>query len=104
MTQATKILILLLGAILMLAGTPVFGQEATAQNGNNPQAVQPKRLTDEEITRNAWLLAWMLARKNSKSPPAGRINYKLLQGKVKYGNFAQLQPPTAANAPAAPTQ
>ncbi len=99
MIQATKTLGLLLALVLLLAGTtPVVGQEAVAHDGDNPQAAGPRPMTDEEITRSVWRLAWLMTRQGSKRPTPGRIDYRLLQGKVKYGNIANLMP----SAPAQP--
>ena len=90
---------LLLALVLLLVGAaPVVGQEAAAQAGENPQAAVLRPMTEEEITRSVWRLAWLMTRQGSKRPTPGRIDYRLLQGKVKYGNIANLMP----SAPAQP--
>ena len=93
MTQVTKTFGLLLALVLLLVGTaPVVGQEAAAQAGENPQAAVPRPMTEEEITRSVRRLAWLMTRKGSKGTTSGKIDYRLLQGKVKYGNIANLMP------------
>jgi hypothetical protein len=99
MTQVTKTFGLLLALVLLLVGAaPVVGQEAAAQ------AAVPRPMTEEEITRSVWRLAWLMTRKGSKGPTSGKIDYRLLQGKVKYGNVANLMPPAPAQPRITPSQ
>ena len=105
MTQVTKTFGLLLALVLLLVGAaPVVGQEAAAQAGENPQAAVPRPMTEEEITRSVWRLAWLMTRKGSKEPTSGKIDYRLLQGKVKYGNIVNLMPPAPAQPRITPSQ
>ncbi len=99
MTQVTKTFGLLLALVLLLVGAaPVVGQEAAAQ------AAVPRPMTEEEITRSVWRLAWLMTRKGSKGTTSGKIDYRLLQGKVKYGNVANLMPPAPAQPRITPSQ
>ena len=105
MTQVTKTFGLLLALVLLLVGAaPVVGQEAAAQAGENQQAAVPRPMTEEEITRSVWRLAWLMTQKGSKEPTSGKIDYRLLQGKVKYGNVVNLMPPAPAQPRIPPSQ
>ena len=96
MTQATKTRRLLLALVLMLASAvPGMGQEA-AKSAKNPQAAAPRPLTEEEIGRLAWRLAWLMARQVNRVAVPGKLDYRLLQGKVKYGAMNNFAPPTPA--------
>jgi len=105
MTQVTKTFGLLLALVLLLVGAaPVVGQEAAAQAGENPQAAVLRHMTEEAITRSVWRLAWLMTRKGSKGTTPGKINYRLLQSMVKYGNLANLMPPDPAQPRITPSQ
>ena len=99
MTQVTKTFGLLLALVLLLVGAaPVVGQEAAAQ------AAVLHPMTEEAITRSVWRLAWLMTQKGSKGTTPGKINYRLLQSKVKYGNVANLMPPAPAQPRITPSQ
>ena len=99
MTQVTKTFGLLLALVLLLVGAaPVVGQEAAAQ------AAVLRPMTEEEITRSVWRLAWLMTRQGSKGTTSGKIDYRLLQSMVKYGNLANLMPPDPAQPRITPSQ